>query len=143
MVECEYCNKKYSTNSSLKTHQKKTKKCLQLQQKIIDYNIRLNIEFEKLPKFTKENVKASLLTYLTINSIKGGKEQYINDVIKGIINFALITDRETGDLIIKDEDGNMCKSTADKVVRDSFMFIKDEQLKLLEEIIKEMNSDNN
>lgn len=143
MFECEFCNKTYPTIFSLKNHQNKTKKCLQIQGKLLDYTTKFNIEFEKLPKFTEENVKASLLTHITINSIKEGEERYIDDVFKGIKKFIIIIDQEKGEVIFKDEDGNASKSTTNEIVRICFKMIKEEQTKMVEEIIHQISNTNN
>ena len=45
MFKCEFCNKNYSTKSILSTHQKTTKKCLQLRGE--NNNIKLKLlEYE-------------------------------------------------------------------------------------------------
>jgi hypothetical protein len=138
MFDCEFCKKSYLTISRLKYHQKNTKKCLQLQEKIkkiIDYNTKFKIEFDKLPKFTEENVKKSLLNYININSFIEGDERYEDDFVKGIKNFIIITDQEKGKVVVKDENGNACRITIKEIVILCLMIIKDEQNILLDEVL--------
>lgn len=46
---CQYCNKPFSTKSNLKTHQKNTKKCLELRKEILNNNSGENIDEIKTP----------------------------------------------------------------------------------------------
>uniref|UniRef100_A0A6C0HDH7 C2H2-type domain-containing protein n=1 Tax=viral metagenome TaxID=1070528 RepID=A0A6C0HDH7_9ZZZZ len=220
MFECDFCNKKYSSISSLNFHKKTTKKCIEIQKKLNietssakfnckfcnkefllkqsleshehscnqkdnennyvkilqendylkkelermkeenkklletskntttnnttnnitnnNYNIKFSVEFDKMPQFIKENVKESLLANIDINSIKGGEQQYINDFVDGIKKFVIVKDIARGKLITKDEEGNECKTTSNKVVQKSLNFIKDEQETLIEQVQQDM-----
>ena len=103
-----------------------------------NYNIKFSVEFDKMPQFIKENVKESLLANIDINSIKGGEQQYINDFVDGIKKFVIVKDIARGKLITKDEEGNECKTTSNKVVQKSLNFIKDEQETLIEQVQQDM-----
>lgn len=98
------------------------------------YKIKFKNEFEKLPKFTEENVKESLLKHLTINSIKGGEDQYINDFVDGIKNFIIVKDLARNKVITKDKDGKEFKTTSNKIVQQCLIFIKEEQDILIEQV---------
>jgi hypothetical protein len=124
-------------NKILKEQLEKTKKELNtLKNKEVrnNYNIKFKNEFDKLLRFTKDNVKASLLNHLTINSIKGGEDRYINDVVDGIKKFIIVKDLARCKVIIKDEQGKEYKTTSNKVVQQSLIFIKEEQYILLEQV---------
>lgn len=124
-------------NKTLKDQVDKIKKELNIlknKQARNNYNIKFKHEFDKLLMFTKENVKSSLLTHLNSNSIKGGEERYINDFVDGIKKFIIVKDLARCKVIIKDEQGKEYKTTSNKVVQRSLIFIKEEQYILLEQV---------
>jgi len=81
---CEYCNKKYSTKSTLSTHQKSTKKCLDLQKKVKVEIIVLEYCCQYCDKkFTsKQNIKNHESSCKTkkIDVVKEMKENYETEI---------------------------------------------------------------
>ncbi len=89
---CEYCNKTYSSKSSLNNHQKTTKKCLDIQKslnkitKITEYNCQYCSKIFT----TKQNIKTheTICSSKKIDEVKELKEKYENEIndLKNEIN---------------------------------------------------------
>jgi hypothetical protein len=81
---CEYCNKTYSSKSSLNNHQKSTKKCLEIQSKLNKENIisEYNCQYCLKNFSTKQNLKIHENSCLEKKNfeIKELKEKYEKDI---------------------------------------------------------------
>ena len=76
-IICEFCNKNYSSKSSLNNHQKTTKKCLEIQNKIInkdDITPKFNCKYCNKNLTSKQNIK------IHENSCSSKKDYEIKDI---------------------------------------------------------------
>ena len=89
------------------------------------YNIKLNEAFKNLPEFTKENVVSKLIENITTRSIHS-EEIFVNDTVKSIKDFTIVTDPARGKAYIKNESGNKEKTYTEKIFRKSLAYYKEE-----------------
>jgi len=89
------------------------------------YNIKLNEAFKNLPEFTKENVVSKLIENITTRSIHS-EEIFVNDTVKSIKDFTIVTDPARGKAYIKNELGNKEKTYTEKIFRKSLAYYKEE-----------------
>ena len=107
MFACEYCNKQFGTNSNLKSHQLKTKYCLQLQNKNIDKtceycNKKLSIRYVDKHKCHEKDAK---LAILKLEEIKE-QEEFNNkklQLIQQADEYKKETERKLIDMQIQDD----------------------------------------
>ncbi len=123
-ILCEFCNKSYSSLSSLNYHKKTTKFCLELQ-KQSNANISLNLQYTC--EYCEKNftTKASLSNHISICEAKICKEK-----IKTEYNdFKLKLENEFNDYKVKLEN--------EYKLKDEQLKLKDEQLKLKDDQLLE------
>ena len=95
------------------------------------YNLKFQEAFEKLPEFSSENILKALIKNISSSSIKS-EDFFINDVVKTIKDYTIVTDPSRGKAYIKNEEGLKEKTYTEKIVRNTLGIYKEEGHRLCE-----------
>ena len=101
----------------------------------------LNLAFEKLTPFTKENINHSLRQCLQSKSLKEGEISFSSDLNNSLENKVIVTDMSRGKAIVKLESGNKKNTTTKKVIKDVFKYGKHVILENCEIALDELKDD--
>ena len=101
----------------------------------------LNLAFEKLTPFTKENIIHSLRECLQAKSLKEGEISFSSDLNNSLENKVIVTDMSRGKAIVKLESGNKKNTTTKKVIKDVFKYGKNVILENCEIALDELKDD--
>jgi hypothetical protein len=101
----------------------------------------LNLAFEKLTPFTKENIIHSLRECLQAKSLKEGEISFSSDLNNSLENKVIVTDMSRGKAIVKLESGNKKNTTTKKVIKDVFKYGKHVILENCEIALDELKDD--
>jgi hypothetical protein len=100
--------------------------------------IELNVAFEKLTPFTKENIISSLRQYLSPASLKEGENSFSSELNNSLEDKVIVTDMSRGKAIVKLESGDKKNTTSKKVIKDVFKYGKDVILENCEIALEEL-----
>jgi hypothetical protein len=75
--------------------------------------------FEKLPKFTQENLMNSFKDVLNENVLLRGIDNFAKVINSGLGAYAIVTDYSRHKVIVKDKDSNQLKTVTPKIFLDS------------------------
>ena len=100
--------------------------------------IELNVAFEKLTPFTKENIISSLRQYLSPASLKEGENSFSSELNNSLENKVIVTDMSRGKAIVKLESGDKKNTTAKNVIKEVFKYGKDVILENCEIALEEL-----
>lgn len=126
-----------------KTTNKTTKTTNIQNNKIVQLN-KDNIEelFEKLPKFTQENIINSLKNKLNEDNILAGINTFVKVINTNLGEYGIVTDFSRNKVIIKDKEGKKVKTITTKMFKDGINNIEPILTNLMESSRKKVDTYN-